>query len=96
MNRLRAKELLPIIKAFANGETIQRYVLARKWEDVITGAPFSDDVDYRIKPKGPREFWLWDTQPIFGTATGMVHWSDSQPIHIDAHVIKVREVISDD
>ena len=57
MNRERAKELLPIIEAFADGETIQRYVLSREWEDVTTGAPFDDDVDYRIKPK-PREFWI--------------------------------------
>ncbi len=71
MNRDRAKELLPIIEAFANGEMIQyrdrRHVEGHlsAWVDIINEGFFIDNLkpatdDYRIKPK-PREFWIcWD------------------------------------
>jgi len=107
MNRERAKELAPTIKAYGDGEDIQfrpyQYNLNTKpplsWSDLTKDERLTmtfpcDDYEYRIKPK-PRVFWLWDTQPIFGTGTGMVHWSDSRPNHIDTHVIKVREVIDE-
>ena len=55
MTREDAKKLLPIIEAYANGETVQ----IRKgdyWGEneyyTFAGSPNS----YRIKPK-PREFW---------------------------------------
>ena len=56
MTREDAKKLLPIIEAYANGETVQ----IRKgdyWGEneyyTFAGSPNS----YRIKPK-PREFWV--------------------------------------
>ena len=58
MNRERAKELLPIIEAFANGEDIEY-----RWKEVpiwtlLTNQPeFNNVVEYRIKPK-PRELWI--------------------------------------
>ena len=52
MNRERAKELLPIIQAFAEGKDIQaRYIEG----NAIWGAPidpsFIDSFEYRIKPE---------------------------------------------
>lgn len=50
----RAKELLPIITAFANGEQIESYKTrtSRGW-DIIKFPHWSDDYEYRIKPKVP-------------------------------------------
>ncbi len=56
MNRERARELLPIIEAFANGEEIHKKAApSHCWEPVedVTGLG-----EYRIAPK-PREFWVW-------------------------------------
>ena len=77
MNRERAKQLLPIIEAFANGEDIEflrKQVGDTKWEpledfwSLTEATASSDNVEYRIKPK-PREWWLdpndyeiWDEQ----------------------------------
>lgn len=56
MNRQRAKELLPIIQAFAEGKTIQYYYehTYPHWIDIGTNdsAGFNDDtLKYRIKPE---------------------------------------------
>ena len=59
MNREKAKALLPIIEAYANGETIQLLYPNGKWYDIGTEdkLDFSCFVDeYRIKPK-PRTFY---------------------------------------
>jgi len=58
MNRERAKELLPIITAFANGEDVQSATAAecrgpKQW--VQTPSPcWDDECEYRIKPKTMR------------------------------------------
>ena len=54
MNRHQAKELLPIIQAFAEGKTIQYRRGDVDWVDVApySALSFSDDASkYRIKPK---------------------------------------------
>ena len=59
MNRQQAKELLPIIQAFAEGKTIQYYCKSENphWIDmepneVNQNVDFSDDTSrYRIKPE---------------------------------------------
>ena len=54
MNKQQAKELLPVIQAFADGKTIQYYYGGADWVDVKPNesVDFSDDVlNYRIKPK---------------------------------------------
>lgn len=56
MNRQQAKELLPIIQAFAEGKTIQYYYehTHPHWIDIGTNdsAGFNDDtLKYRIKPE---------------------------------------------
>lgn len=63
MDREKAKALLPIITAYANGETIQ-IDTAEGWEDTSTELYFTAPVEvYRIKPK-PRTFY----GVMYGTA----------------------------
>lgn len=52
MNRTRAKELLPIIQAYADGKTIQyRISPLDEWCDFTeTFGKFRTDIEYRIKP----------------------------------------------
>ena len=85
MNRERAKELLPIIRAFAEGKDIQsRLYVDKGWAD-ISEPSFPDYLQYRIKPE-PREFWIdpkWiDSNFIF-----------EQAMRPNFRVIKVREVL---
>lgn len=52
MTRENAKELLPIIQAFAEGKTIQsKYIIGINtwWDD--NNLSFGDGVEYRIKPE---------------------------------------------
>jgi hypothetical protein len=57
MTRNDAKELLPIITAFAEGKTIQ-IKSTHGWEDLKPSVSFVDDPsNYRIKPE-PRRFWV--------------------------------------
>lgn len=54
MTREEAKELLPIIQAFAEGKTIQYRNAECEWEDMPIGAnlSFADaPSEYRIKPE---------------------------------------------
>lgn len=54
MNRKQAKELLPIIQAFAEGKTIQYYYEGEGWIDVSPdrAVDFSNNPSkYRIKPE---------------------------------------------
>ena len=56
MNRQQAKELLPIIQAFADGKTIQYYSThpTPHWEDILSNerVDFSKNSSkYRIKPE---------------------------------------------
>lgn len=60
MTQERAKELLPVITAFANGDTIQVRLIGWHWEDYpLHGEPdFSNTAwDWRIKPL-PRKAWV--------------------------------------
>ena len=49
MTREQAKELLPIIQAFAEGKTIQFFSLEKKWVDREYPAFDDDPSNYRIK-----------------------------------------------
>lgn len=54
MNRNQAKELLPIIKAFSEGKTIQYKNLEGIWEDVDNNHNcvfLPDSYEYRIRPE---------------------------------------------
>lgn len=50
MNRERAKELLPIIKAYIDGSKIQTQNAVATWMDIDTPS-FTDHKNYRIKPE---------------------------------------------
>lgn len=67
MNRERAKELLPIIQAFAEGKDIQyRHDPAFHWIDVDE-PEFPGDLEYRIKPEPDyRPFNCEELQRIVG------------------------------
>ena len=58
MNRERARELLPVMQAFADGAEIQfrSRVEKSKWSD-STYPNWDAGFKYRIKPK-PQEFWM--------------------------------------
>lgn len=56
MDREKAKVLLPIIEAYANGETVQFYSDVR-WRDLDRPPSWAEPVEcYRIKPT-PRTFY---------------------------------------
>jgi len=90
MNRERAKELLPIIEAFANGEDIQTIHHIDKnpeWQD-SENLDFGSLCEYRIKPK-LREFWLDLTNNEFIEADkGSKYWGEEHGL------IKVREILN--
>lgn len=86
MNRERARELLPIIQAFAVGEIIQgRLTDNESWVD-LKHPDFFTLNEYRIKPE-PREFWL---NPETGHFTKLI------PGFLTNDWIKVREVLDDE
>ena len=82
MNRKEAKELMPIIQAFAEGKAIEsRCIKGDKslWYD-DEDPSFDDDLEYRIKPeptyrpfKDAEECWkeMQKHQPF-----GWVNWND--------------------
>ncbi len=82
MNRERARELLPIIQAFAEGKEIEA-LIGRHWN--ICTPTFDDEFEYRIKPE-PREFWL------FVSGEWQEAYSKDMPLHKS---ILVREVLND-
>ena len=51
MTREEAKELLPIIKAFAEGKTIQMFDDENEWNDLNNPTFDGDPSSYRIKPE---------------------------------------------
>ena len=52
MTRTDAKDLMPIIQAFAEGKTIQRINSLGEWSDVTGDVLFNcNPEDYRIKPE---------------------------------------------
>lgn len=59
MTRERAKQLLPIIQAYAEGKKIQFCDAANCWL-VVDEPSFADKYDYRIEPEPPkpREWYL--------------------------------------
>ena len=90
MDRSRAKELLPIIQAFADGEEIQS-----KNRDQDTWATFetydwNGNAEYRIKPAESREFWIADVEDNSREVIpASIHGYSSDP----EKWIKVREVL---
>ena len=103
MNRERAKQLAPMLKAFGDGEDIQwRGCLDLRGSDdewatmptdplLITTFP-ADDYEYRIKPK-PREWWIKASDiPASGCFGTNVYITDTKGNPAE-RFIKVREVL---
>lgn len=97
MNRDQAKELLPIIQAFAEGKTIQARIPENdhdfevtEWTD-CTAPDFIEVAEYRIKPL-PREWWI---NPTVDDMKKQLSSPFEQPIFIPDCWIKVREVLDD-
>ena len=96
----RAKELLPIIEAYANGAKIQSRSDDEEWRDDSYPLFNSTSYEFRIKPE-PREFWVcWDGVKNVGLLTerpdACVYPCDTFGMGSVSHwdnVIKVREVI---
>lgn len=68
MTRERAKELLPIIEAFAEGKEIEaRAVDAIGWVNV-SYPKWEDEYVWRVKPDipDPKELWIvrWGNEPV--------------------------------
>lgn len=88
MTRERAKELLPVIQAFAEGKAIEyRVIQERPWERIYDPG-WDNGVEYRIKPE-PREWWI--TMP--GSLAYMSREEAQRFGPADAKLIHVREVI---
>jgi hypothetical protein len=92
MTREQAKELLPIIQAFAEGKEIQSSPDGVNWFNCSTPT-FSPHSGYRIKPE-PREFWarIYPEKLL----RGALYDERSQAEQYCQHgheIIKVREVI---
>jgi hypothetical protein len=96
MNREQAKQFLPIIQAFADGETIQMRRNG-EWGDMVLEDPFfnSGPECYRIKPK-PLEGWVAEsghapeTTTIYPTREFPDRMVTNYPG--EYRVVKVREV----
>ena len=87
MDRERAKELLPIIEAYANGADIEcRYANSELWRTEVP--EFASGTEYRIKPE-PREWWVYDDNINPEVIRSL------NEIHRECHHrwIKVREVL---
>jgi len=88
MTREHAKELLPIITEFANGETVQYKIRLNpddKWDDNPSPSFNDDAFEYRIKPK-LREFYLYKDNGKFEVL-------DHPPEFQWEEVVRVREIL---
>ena len=98
MTRERAKKLLPIIEAFANGKTIQfKNWGDTEWVDIEVQVAWEDGTDYRIKPE-PKRFRLYlDGNDIITMIEGidnpeiLYHISNIKPVR----TIELVEVINE-
>lgn len=90
MTREHAKQLLPIIQAFAEGEEIEYLNTEGKWTTADYPGFSSDPERYRIKPK-PREFKLHIKRNINLTYITVEQLPGA--FYRDDKVIHVREIL---
>lgn len=93
MNRERAKELLPVIQAFAEGKTIQwrKKNTYDAWRNCGDDEVFSGPYDFRIKPE-PLECWM--VRQNDGAISVFSDEDDARDAVNTAttHIMKMREV----
>jgi hypothetical protein len=103
MNRERAKELLPIIQAFAEGKIVQARQIGGEWLNIYDpyfGYPANDKIEYRIKPE-PLECWVNVYEDggigVYETEEeANVHASIGGSHRPDVKVVHMREVTDED
>lgn len=92
----RAKELLPVIQAFAEGKPVQ-YKNDGEWKDVNPkyGLAWFDNCDYRVKPK--EETWYYNVyRGLCAAAVDRAHISlagaksDRNPHYSPLGIIKIE------
>lgn len=98
MTREQAKELLPIITAFAEGKNIQWLLpddtFWRDIEDDDIQEPM-ENYKWRIKPE-PREFWLVDNnegRAPFSTVLYSKPTEYYKNHHLNCTILHIKEVI---
>ena len=93
MNRERAKELLTVIEAFANGEDVEyRAHIHDGWRKVHNLHVDCEVNEYQIKPPEPRE-WTLEEGSIDAPDTLIAFPLGAEYGYIHAIGIKVREVL---
>jgi hypothetical protein len=100
MDRERAKELLPIIQAFAEGRAIQwRASLYDPWItiDCLGDISLAEGFEYRIKPEPtkPREWWINEYASRMD-AYDSREWADLYAGPDRIRCVHVREVLDDE
>lgn len=95
MNRDRARELLPIIQAYADGKTIEVRESSSNW--ITSNVPgFQNYAEYRIKPEA-REYTLESPAKSYDLPIGCLLafplGSDYMHSERTGNTIKVREVL---
>jgi hypothetical protein len=101
MDRERAKELLPIIQAFAEGKAIQwRASLYDPWItiDCLGDIPDAKGFEYRIKPEPtkPRDWWINEYANGIGAPYISRDQADECAGSNRIRCILVREVLDDE
>lgn len=104
MLRDRARELLPIIEAFANGKSIE-YKNAGSWK-LATGPNWSNGIQYRIKlepklvpftfedNKEFRDKWIYDTTQKSPEIMRITSYNNSN-IHTEFKAIGYQSLFED-
>jgi hypothetical protein len=102
MNKARAKELLPIIEAFANGKTIE-YLFSGEWR-VAAFPDWNPGIKYRIKPDPKlvpfkfednllfRDRWIYDKSNIVPGIMRIISYNDSN-IHTEFKCIGYKYLL---
>lgn len=104
MLRDRARELLPIIQAFADGKAIE-YKNAGNWK-LATGPDWSNDIQYRIKPEPKlvpftfednklfRDKWIYSKINEFPGVLRILSYNNSN-VHIEFRAIGYLNLLRD-
>jgi len=83
MNRERAKQLLPIIQAFAEGKAIEvRHLTSSVWM-AVSDPIWSNDHEYRVTPEPKWRPWTKDEVPKVFMARRKKKFSDVQVLVVN-------------
>lgn len=98
MTRETAQKLLPIIQAFAEGKEIEFEKAPNEW--IPAQAPsWHYGMNYRIKPREPREFWAcWNKDADLDDPENELRLYGQKQINLTRgrQQIKLREILTDE